>query len=329
MTIEARINRLKMVRLRVARKRKGRLIDGILIVDKPTGMTSNATLQRAKRALFAAKAGHTGSLDPLATGVLPLCFGEATKFSRFLLDADKAYCSTFRLGVTTTTGDADGDVVARCDTTAITLPQVERALAQFKGAITQTPSMYSAIKHEGRPLYQLAREGKEVERKSRTVTIHELVLQRFETGEQATVQLSLRCTKGTYVRSIAEDLGHLLGCGAHVTALRRTASGPFGVEQSVSLEHIEALAEAHDFDELNGLLLPIETALLDLPEVRVPEDSVFYLRQGQPVMVANCPLAGFVRIVADDTGALIGVGESTDDGRLAPRRLINTRPEVA
>ena len=310
--------------VRVARRRKGRLIDGLLVVDKPAGISSNAALQTAKRAFNAAKAGHTGSLDPLATGVLPLCFGEATKFSRFLLDADKAYLSTFRLGVTTATGDAEGDVLASGDPSAITSAQVEQVLAQFIGSIEQTPSMYSAIKHNGQPLYKLAREGKEVARKSRSVTIHSLEMLSFEAGEHASVQVRLSCSKGTYVRSIAEDMGQVLGCGAHVSALRRISSGPFTIAQSIPLADIEALAASSNVEALNALLLPMETILAELPEVRLSEDSAFYLRQGQAVMVGQCPLQGFVRLVSP-SGSLLGVGEPLGDGRLAPRRLINTQ----
>lgn len=305
----------------MARRRRGRPIDGVLVVDKPAGITSNGCLQRAKNALYAAKAGHTGSLDPLATGVLPLCFGEATKLSRFLLDADKSYTSTFVLGVTTNTGDADGEQLSVDDASALTRAQVERALEQFRGEIEQIPSMYSAIKHQGKPLYKLAREGIEVERKPRRVTIHTLELLDFQPGRQARLDVSVSCSKGTYVRSLAEDLGQVLGCGAHVSALRRTGSGPFGLDQCVSLETIEALAEAREFDELNGLLLPVDSVLVDMPTVVLPQDSGYYIRQGQPVLAPNMPTAGFVRIV-EDNGEFLGVGEIIDDGRLAPRRLM-------
>jgi tRNA pseudouridine55 synthase len=307
----------------VARRRKGRLVDGVLVLDKPAGMTSNACLQRVKNALYAAKAGHTGSLDPLATGVLPLCFGEATKLSRFLLEADKSYISTFVLGVATATGDADGEILASSDASAITLQQLEQALAGFRGEIEQVPSMYSAIKHQGKPLYQLARAGVEVERKVRRVTIYSLELLDFKAGRQAELRVSVRCSKGTYVRSLAEDLGQMLGCGAHVGALRRTQSGPFGIEQCVSLEQLEKLAAERQFEALNGLLLPVDSGLSGMPTVVLPDDSSYYLRQGQPVLASNMPSAGMVRIV-EDTGEFLGVGEITDDGMLAPRRLMVT-----
>ena len=208
----------------MARRRRGRPVNGILVLDKPLGMSSNQALQTAKRLYFAAKAGHTGSLDPLATGVLPLCFGEATKFSQYLLDADKAYESTFVLGTATDTGDAEGQVLETTDASGISEADVSAALDRFRGEIEQVPSMFSAIKHNGQPLYKLARQGKEVERKSRRVVIKQLELRDFRTGggQQGTapeVDVYLECSKGTYVRSIAEDLGKVLGCGAFVSAL--------------------------------------------------------------------------------------------------------------
>ena len=307
----------------MARRRKGRPIDGLLLVDKPAGMTSNACLQRAKTAFYAAKAGHTGSLDPLATGVLPLCFGEATKLSRFLLDADKSYTSTFVLGETTATGDADGEVLDSADAASVTRQQLEQAVSRFCGEIEQVPSMYSAIKHQGKPLYQLAREGIEVERKTRRVHIFNYDILEFTPGKRAQVKVNIRCSKGTYVRSLAEDLGQLLGCGAHVAALRRTRSGPFGIEQCVSLEEVESLAGERKFEQLNGMLQAVDSGLEDMATVVLPEASSYYLRQGQPVLASNMPTAGFVRIV-QDSGEFLGVGEIMDDGRLAPRRLMVT-----
>jgi len=307
----------------VARRRRGRPVDGILVLDKPRGMSSNRALQMAKHLYFAAKAGHTGSLDPLATGVLPLCFGEATKFSQYLLDADKAYQSTFLLGVATTTGDAEGEILATADATPITEAEVAQGLEAFRGEIEQIPSMYSAIKQNGQPLYKLARQGKEVERKARHVVIKQLELRAFRAGEQAEVDIYLECSKGTYVRSIAEDLGKALGCGAHVTALRRTRAGPFGIEDSVSLAALEALKGNEQLAQMDALLLPADTALAGLPLVRLSESGGFYIRQGQPVQVPNAPCDGMVR-VALETGEFLGVGEILDDGRVAPRRLIVT-----
>jgi tRNA pseudouridine55 synthase len=307
----------------VGRRRKGRRVNGILVLDKPAGASSNQALQRAKWLYFAAKAGHTGSLDPLATGVLPICFGEATKFSQYLLDADKAYESTFVLGQATATGDAEGETLATADASAISETQVREALEAFRGEIEQVPSMYSAIKQDGTPLYKLAREGKEVERKPRRVMIRQLELRAFRAGARAELDIVLECSKGTYVRSIAEDLGRTLGCGAHVSALRRTRVGPFRIEDSVSLVALEALKEREDLTGMDALLLPADSALEGLPVVRVSESSGFYIRQGQPVQVPNAPCNGMVR-VALETGEFLGVGEILDDGRVAPRRLIVT-----
>lgn len=277
----------------------------------------------AKRIYFAAKAGHTGSLDPLATGVLPLCFGEATKFSQFLLDADKAYESTFILGATTDTQDAEGTVVETTDASAITAADVESALEAFRGAIEQVPSMYSAIKHNGQPLYKLARQGLEVERKSRNVVIKTLELRDFRPGERAQADVYVECTKGTYVRSLADDLGRALGCGGYVGALRRTQAGPFSLADSVTLSTLEALKAQEQSTEMDALLLPADAALGDMPQVVLSESGGFYIRQGQPVMVPNAPCNGMVR-VALETGEFLGVGEILDDGRVAPRRLIVT-----
>jgi tRNA pseudouridine55 synthase len=307
----------------VARQRKGRALDGILVLDKPLGLSSNKALQRAKWLYFAAKAGHTGSLDPLATGVLPLCFGEATKFSQYLLDADKAYASTFVLGESRSTGDAEGEVVSSSDAGEFTREQVADALAAFQGEIEQVPSMYSAIKHEGQPLYKLARKGQEVERKSRRVRVTVLELRDFRPGTRAELDVYIECSKGTYVRSIAEDLGAALGCGAYVSALRRTRAGPFTLEHCVSLQALEALKDNEQLAQMDALLLPADTALEALPTVRLTESGGFYLRQGQPVLVPNAPHSGMVR-VALETGQFLGIGEILDDGRVAPRRLIVT-----
>ncbi len=307
----------------MGRRRRGRPVHGILVLDKPTGVSSNQALQTAKRLFFAAKAGHTGSLDPLATGVLPLCFGEATKFSQYLLDADKAYESTFVLGVATTTGDAEGEELSTAAAGHIDEAALRGALQAFRGEIEQVPSMYSAIKQEGRPLYQLAREGREVERKARRVVIKQLELRAFRPGERPEADIYLECSKGTYVRSIAEDLGRALGCGAHVSALRRTRAGPFGIEDSVTLNTLEALKANGQLAEMDALLLPADSALGGLPLVRLSESGGFYMRQGQAVQVPNAPCDGMVR-VALDSGEFLGIGEILDDGRVAPRRLVVT-----
>ncbi|MCP3869943.1 MAG: tRNA pseudouridine(55) synthase TruB [Gammaproteobacteria bacterium] len=299
------------------RGRKGRNVQGVLLLDKPRGDTSNGALQRVKRIFNARKAGHTGSLDPQATGLLPLCMGGATKISAFLLDADKRYWVKVRLGVTTTTGDTEGEVLETLPTEGITANDVAESLVDFRGEIQQIPPMYSALKHQGERLYKLAREGKEVEREPRTIRIHELTLLSCEVPE---FELDVRCTKGTYVRTLAEDIGKKIGCGAHVIDLRRTGVGPYDGDQMITMEQIEAAAE-QGFESLDSLLLPAETGLGDWPEIKLSPDSLFYLKQGQPVFFPNAPTEGMVRLY-DPNSRFIGVGEVLDDGRIAPKRLM-------
>lgn len=304
------------------RGRKGRNISGILLLDKPAGITSNTALQIVKRLFDACKAGHTGSLDPLATGVLPLCFGEATKFSQFLLDADKRYQATFQLGVITDSGDADGKVLETRPVPEISDSELESVLENYRGEISQVPSMFSALKVNGQPLYKLARQGIEIERKSRQVTIHELgVLERH----QDKIKVDVHCTKGTYVRTLAEDIGLELGCGAHVVELRRLAAGPYRIDEAVSMEQLEALAE--DKAQLDAKLQPVSSVVKDWPQVELTEITASYIKQGQPVQIANAPTAGWVSIFSesdDPNEEFIGIGEVTDDGRIAPRRLVVT-----
>ena len=310
----------------VRRVRKGRDISGILLLDKPMGMTSNAALQQVKRLFNACKAGHTGALDPLATGVLPLCFGEATRFSRFLLEADKHYRARIRLGVSTDSGDADGEVVATKPVPEITDERLESVLDRYRGEITQVPSMFSALKVDGQPLYKLARQGIEVEREARPVTIYELKVQGRSSNE---FTLDVRSSKGTYVRTLVEDIGRDLGCGAHVAGLRRLAAGPFKIEETVSVQHLEQLA-GEDRKSLNAKLQPVGAAVKDWPAVELTEVTASYLRQGQAVQVANAPTDGWVSLFAETrvaetskpSMAFIGVGEILDDGRVAPRRLV-------
>lgn len=307
------------------RQAKGRKVSGVLLLNKPVGMSSNQALQQAKRLFYVAKAGHTGSLDPLATGVLPLCFGEATKFSQFLLDADKRYRTTYRLGAFTTTGDTDGEKLEPVSAAAITRDQVLAELEFFKGDIQQVPPMYSALKHNGEPLYKLARQGIEIERKARPVTIYSIDLLGFRPGEEAEVDLDIHCSKGTYVRSIAEDLGRALGCGAHVSALHRTQAGPFGEAASVTLDQLreergEGLAELLDHH-----LLPVDAPVKSLPEMTLAADSAYYFRQGNPIMDPQVYRIGdegdMVRVFAED-GDFLGVGLLDDEGRVAPKRLV-------
>lgn len=298
-------------------RRPRRPVSGVLLLDKPVGWTSNAALQAVKHLYQAAKAGHTGSLDPLASGLLPICLGEATKLSGFLLNADKGYRFTCRLGVTTTTGDAEGEVVAVRPVGPLSRESMEAALRRFVGTIRQIPPMYSALKHNGQPLYKLARKGMEVERAPREVTVRELHLLRLDDEE---FECELRCSKGTYVRTLATDLGEILGCGAHVTALRRTVVEPYDAARMVTLESLREWAE-QGLAVLDTKLLPSDSAVTQWPAVRVGGDAAFYLRQGQPVLAPRAPSQGWVRLYQDEQ-RFFGIGEILDDGRVAPRRLL-------
>jgi tRNA pseudouridine55 synthase len=301
------------------RREKGRPVNGILLLDKPSGETSNAALQTVKQLYFARKAGHTGSLDPLASGLLPICLGEATKVSGFLLDADKRYLVQCKLGERTATGDAEGDVLETRPVGRLDIKQVEAVLDRFRGPIQQIPPMYSALKHQGQRLYKLARQGIEVERESREVVIHELTLLHLE-GDR--LDLGVHCSKGTYVRTLAEDIGEILGCGAHVTGLRRTAVGPYSEDQMVTMETLKTL-HGEDRQELDKLLLGVESALMQWPDVTLTNDAAFYIQQGQPVLVPHAPTSGWVRLYQHEHHFL-GMGEILDDGRVAPRRLLKT-----
>ncbi|HHB13444.1 MAG TPA: tRNA pseudouridine(55) synthase TruB [Chromatiales bacterium] len=299
-------------------KRHLRNVHGILLLDKPVGLSSNEALQRVKRLYRARKAGHTGSLDPIASGLLVICFGEATKLSAFLLEADKHYRTVFRLGVRTETGDAEGRVLETRPVGDLDVRRVEAVLARFRGEIQQVPPMYSAIKHQGRRLYELAREGVQIERQPRTVHIHRLEL--FSLQDDL-LELEIVCSKGTYIRTLAEDIGEALGCGAHVHALRRLGVGPFHEGQGLhSLEEIEARA-AEGFQALDALLLPLDAALADRPAVRLTADMAFYARSGQPVLVPGAPTEGLVRLY-DENQAFLGVGSALEDGRIGPKRLV-------
>ena len=298
------------------RRARGRPVSGILLLDKPLGLSSNHALQRVKRLYDARKAGHTGSLDPLADGMLPICLGDATKLSAFLLDADKYYWFRLKLGETTATGDAEGEVIRTRPVENIDASAIERVLANFRGEIEQLPPMYSALKHKGKRLYELAREGIEVEREPRRVSIHDLTLGDLNLPE---FELQVHCSKGTYVRTLAEDIGEALGCGAHVTGLRRTGVGPYTEYPMYSLETLEEIA-AQGQNALDRLLLPVDTALADWPAVRVNADTAFYFRQGQAVLVPKSPTEGWVRVYQGDD--FLAVGQVQDDGRIAPKRLM-------
>ena len=301
---------------RPVRRPRGRAVNGILVLDKPVGMGSNEALQRVKRLYRARKAGHTGSLDRLASGLLPICFGEATKLSAYLLNADKHYVATFRLGVTTSTGDAEGEVVSRRTVPEFSASEIERAVSRFRGEIEQTPPMHSALKHKGKRLYQLAHEGIVVERQPRPVTIRRFDVLHVE-GER--MEVEVLCSKGTYIRTLAEDVGAVLGCGASVASLRRVGAGPFTAGDMMELATIESLASEGP-GGLDASLRPMEAAVSQWPSVQLPEGVAFYLRKGQPVLVPHAPTEGWVRIHSERAG-FIGVGEVLDDGRIAPRRL--------
>ncbi len=291
-----------------------------MLLDKPLGDSSNHALQKVKRLFGAAKAGHTGSLDPLATGMLPICFGEATKISAFLLDADKRYRLKCQLGVSTTTGDAEGDVVDTQDVSCITEAAIKAVLSEFIGEIEQIPPMYSALKHNGERLYKLARQGIEVERKARSVTIYDIDYLSLSKDEQQRLilELEVSCSKGTYVRTLVEDIAKKLDCCAHITALRRLSVGPYEGDM-LTMEQLMELAEQGN-EALDESLQPIDSGVAHWPDVQLGSDAAFYVRQGQPVMVPHAPTQGWVRIY--DQGQFLGLGEIQDDGMVAPRRMI-------
>lgn len=301
------------------RRNRGRNVNGVLLLDKPTGITSNAALQIVKRLFNANKAGHTGSLDPLASGMLPICLGEATKISGFLLSADKEYRALCKLGVTTDSGDADGEVRETRPLGELSGAQVQEVLESFVGQSQQIPPMHSAIKRDGQPLYKLARQGVEVEREPRDITIHSLNLLRLEGDE---LEFDVRCSKGTYIRVLAEDIGEALGCGAHVAGLRRTGVGALGDYPMHTLESLQEIAETSGMAALDELLVPMELTLPDWPEVRLSEDASFYLCQGQAVFVPQLKDRGWVRLYAGDK-RFLGLGTVLDDGRVAPKRLLS------
>ncbi|MFP1985275.1 tRNA pseudouridine(55) synthase TruB [Lonsdalea quercina] len=310
-------------------RRRGRDVHGVLLLDKQQGTSSNDVLQKVKRLFNANKAGHTGALDPLATGMLPICLGEATKFSQHLLDSDKRYRVIARLGQRTDTSDADGNVVEERPVTFI--PEaLAQALDGFRGTTPQVPSMFSALKYQGRPLYEYARQGQTVPREAREITVYELQQIRWEGDE---LELEVHCSKGTYIRTIIDDLGEKLGCGAHVIYLRRLQVATYPIERMVTLEQLRALAERAAEEEqpvgalLDPLLLPMDSAVQEFPEVNLPEVVAGYLKLGQAVRAANAPDSGMVRITEGDARKFIGMGVIDDEGRVAPRRLVVEYPE--
>ncbi|WP_413735391.1 tRNA pseudouridine(55) synthase TruB [Sodalis sp. RH21] len=303
--------------------RRGRDIDGIVLLDKPLGLSSNDLLQKVKRLFHANKAGHTGALDPLATGMLPICLGEATKFSQHLLDADKRYRVVARLGQRTDTSDAEGAIISERPVN-IGQAQLDQALDGFRGETQQVPSMYSALKHQGKPLYEYARQGIDVPRPSRLINVYSLDLIQWDLHS---VELEIHCSKGTYIRTIVDDLGEILGCGAHVGALRRLAVADYPAARMVTLEQLQVLTAAEPtapdtLAALDRLLLPMDSAVGNLPEVNLPAAVAGFVRLGQSVAVSDAPPQGLVRLTEGGERRFFGVGEMTEIGRVAPRRLV-------
>jgi len=298
------------------RRKRGRDITGILLLDKPTDMTSNKALQQAKYLYFAQKAGHTGALDPIATGVLPLCFGEATKFSHFLLNADKKYRVIAKMGQKTTTADREGEIVEEKPVN-VKREDLVKVVQQFTGTISQVPSMYSALKKDGVPLYKLARQGIEVEREAREVSIYSIDVLRLEGDE---FELDVHCSKGTYIRNLVEDMGDELGCGAHVKELQRTAVSHLQLSDCVTLTQLEAMKQADQKLEMDELLIPLEKALHHLPVVELDDDEAYYIRLGQSLQMPNPPEDE--EFILKSPAGFLGIGCIDDDGKVAPRRLI-------
>jgi len=296
--------------LGVKMKRK---VDGVLLLDKPVGLTSNAALQKVKRLYRALKAGHTGTLDPFATGLLPLCFGEATKFSQFLLESDKVYRAEVRLGVRTSSGDLDGDVIAQRPV-SVSEYALQSALQHFVGEIKQVPPMHSALKHHGRPLYEYARQGVEIPREPRCVQVYSLSLESLH--DQACV-LRVHCGKGFYVRALADDLGEHLGCGAHLTGLRREAVAGFDVAQAVTLDDLAEMTE----EQREMHLSPADALIPDLPVRRLDQESEWQITHGQALWLSGLKQGALYRIYGEN-GGFLGVAQVNEAGKLAPKRLL-------
>ena len=300
-------------------RKKGRDIHGVFLLDKPQGMSSNDILQKVKRIFQANKAGHTGALDPLATGMLPICLGEATKFSQFLLDSDKRYQVTAKLGERTDTSDAEGQVV-ETKVVNVTESDIQQALAQFRGDILQVPTMFSALKHQGKPLYEYARAGITVEREARPITIFEL---KFIAYEAPFLTLEVHCSKGTYIRTLVDDLGEVLGCGAHITVLRRLAVADYPIAAMMSYVDLQNMAENQPLEALDKLLLPMDTAVSNLPKINLNEQQTKAVGFGQRVKFENVEqMYGLVRLFSN-TAQFLGVAEVTADGVIRPNRMIN------
>ncbi|HAF01776.1 MAG TPA: tRNA pseudouridine(55) synthase TruB [Methylophilaceae bacterium] len=297
-------------------KRVKRDVSGVLLLDKPLGFSSNQALQKIKWLYQAAKAGHTGTLDPLATGLLPICLGEATKFAQYLTDADKTYVATIKLGVTTTTADAEGEVI---DTRPanFTNEQFQAACQQFVGEISQVPPMYSALKHEGKALYAYARAGIEIAREARQVTIRDIAINSLM-GDVA--QVTVTCSKGTYIRTLAEDIGNALGCGAHLIALRRITAAAYDLSQAVTVEQLESMT----LETRDRMLLAVDSAIECLPKMILNQDAAYYLMQGQPVWQSGKISEGDLRLYSENN-QFLGLGFQQDDGKIAPKRLLQIK----
>lgn len=303
----------------MAKASRDKPINGLLILDKPTGMTSNRCLQKVKQLFGAQKAGHTGSLDPLATGVLPLCFGEATKISQFLLESDKVYEATIRLGIKTNTGDSDGEIISESAVPDFDFAAIEQTAQGFVGVIDQIPSNFSALKQNGVPLYKLARAGKKIETKSRKVTIYYIKLLCWNSPF---MEIEVSCSKGTYIRSLAEDIGAKLGTGAHISALRRLKAGPFNLEQSHTIEELQALHRDGDISRLENCLLTVDSAISDIPSLNLDSEQTLRLRQGQFVEPNSDQQFENSQFRIYFNGEFIGLAEVREDGKLAAKRLM-------
>ena len=299
-------------------KREWRDLNGVLLLDKSTGYSSNAALQKARYCFQARKAGHTGSLDPLASGLLPVCFGEATKFSGFLLDSDKRYEVRIRLGVETDTGDSEGRELRHAPVPPLTDLMLDSVLSEFKGPILQTPPMYSALKHQGRRLYDLARQGIEVDRPARPVTIYDIKLLGFD---ESTLSLDVLCSKGTYIRSLAESIGAHLGCGGHVEMLRRTGAGGFSVQEAITQEGLEAQSEP----EREQGLKPLSVLVGGLPRLVLEVPEALRVQHGNEIQIAETGLEGVVSLF-DAEERFYGVGMIAQQGRLLPKRMVSISP---
>jgi len=302
-------------------KKVKRAVSGVILLDKPLGLSSNQAMQRVKHLYQAEKAGHTGSLDPLATGLLPICLGEATKFANFLLDADKSYLAHVRLGIKTSTADAEGEIIQQ-KAVHIEQTQLQQVLKQFEGEIRQTPPIYSALKVDGKPLYAYARAGQQVEIKARLVNIHQLELVSWQ-AEQLVLQVT--CSKGTYIRTLAQDIGEQLGCGAHLSALRRLSTGNFNIQQAYTLEDLSRM----NLSQLDALLLPVDVKMQHLAKISLTEQQANSILHGQPIATEQDFKINEIIRLYKNRGEFIGLAECRTLGKLNPKRLIRQNSELS